>query len=172
VLTTGNPRTREEWARRVVAGCEGNTWGQAGAAEIWRLRTSADTARLAAAWRSLWFLRDSVLFETALAVARDNSAEMPARLHALAGLARLNRPIFDTWPADLLATRLDVRGRVVAVCVGRQMAGVPMSYAGTPLPEDWRQRLTSLGWALSNDTGQPAEIRSAGACVTRNSLYP
>jgi hypothetical protein len=165
IISTGTPAPHTEWAQQVIHTCGPDVWGRAAAAEINRLASSADTALLDKSWRTLHFLRDSVLIESALAVARAKNAAPTARLYALAGLFQMKNGRSATTIRELvLLFTAGVPAR--RSCVESVFGGVPVLSMGVRPAPDWREQITALGAALEHDSSETAAIRQAGACLS------
>jgi hypothetical protein len=165
VYVTGHPEPKTEWAHDVMPTCGFDRWARAVSAELRRLRTSSDTARLERTWFRIRTLRDTAVFTAALDIAADHEASIQARLYALAELAWLKEPRYDTKPADLVVS-FDSAHRARRICKGGMLAGGSFFYPAAPLPVDWKERIIALGSRLAGNPQEAPEIRSAATCLT------
>lgn len=165
VLQTGHPATHFQWATAVIHRCGADAVAAANVAALNRLRTSYDTAALAQVWNQLQYVRDARIYRAMMEIAQDPGASERARMKALVWLLRLRRP--DQFATlDEVTGGFDAEGNVRGGC-GRysRLAGTAPSEHGEPLPSNFEAEITELGRAVSSDTSQPLDVRTAARCA-------
>jgi hypothetical protein len=172
VIATGHPEPQDEWAWGVIHQC-GGSGGAAIAQGMAALRQSADLEALDRLTGQAQWLRDGHMFDTALDIAGDASASVPARVLAMRSLLyylRLEHPTNRGVPityGDMHATadpRTGVPRQGCASGVASSHASPPAAL-GDPLPPDYGARVEALGIQLSRDAAEPPEVRAAALCL-------
>ncbi len=160
VLRTGHPAPQLRRASQVAQRCR--EIGDAVAEAMNRHRTSTDTALLNAITSPMQTLRDGRVYQTALEIARDKNASVPARVFAIRALVWTLQPggainyadVADEWP--------DGRDRS---CVRN---GTPLHLRltrGEPIPSDYGAVINRFGVQTAADTSEPRAVRRAAFCA-------
>ena len=165
VLQTGHPAPRRQWAGAFMRQCGTDSLAEANVGALNRLRSTTDTSELEQVWNQLQYVRDARIYRTAVDIARDRSASVTARVDALLWLQRLRAPNQFATKADVTGG-FDAAGKVRGGC-GRftRLAGTASFYDGEAIPVGFVAEITELGRAMSSDTSEPLEVRTAARCA-------
>jgi hypothetical protein len=161
VIRTGHPAPHLRRAYERARYCP--NIGRAVAEAMNRSRTSNDTALLNAITSPMMNLRDGRVYETAMAVARDRSASVPARVFAIRALVWLLRPGVVIEYADLTDEPGDPEPRA---CI---RSGTPLHLRlsrGEPIPENYVEAIHRFGSDTQADPSEPRAIKRAAVCAT------
>jgi hypothetical protein len=127
-----------------------------------RARTATDTAFLDKLTFPLIDLRDGRVYETALSIAGDRRASVPARVFAFRALVWTLEPGGMIDYVDLVDERRDDRHRRC------NPAGAHLHWRptlGAPIPADYEALIHRLAEATVQDTSAMRQIRRAAACA-------
>jgi hypothetical protein len=167
-LRSGPPQADIAWAHQRVRVCGGERAGAAIAVRLARVRTVADLSQLQQEWVSTLLLRDSSLFSTAVDVASDVNASVPARVFAFRSLRTLLFPTEIAEYEDLIGGP-DERGWPQGRCYSARTTS-QMPFRGRPLPLNWEQIARDAAQRVLADRSQPLDVRTAAACVLRSRI--
>ncbi|HET7234310.1 MAG TPA: hypothetical protein VFJ16_30130 [Longimicrobium sp.] len=153
VLATGHPAPHTEWAIRVIPGC-GARGGQAVSAFLQRTRRATESGPLDRLVESVWGMRDSRIFATALSIAGDATSSEYARLQSIRILSSL-----VTANTHVSVDQIGKNPRVIEGITDVE----PTS--GDPLPGDYLATMASSLSRIVADPGATAELREAARFV-------
>ena len=161
VLRTGHPAPQRPWALSKILLC-GPEGGSALSQAMRDARASADTALHDALTAPASRFRDGTVFQAAVDVAEDVTADPVARVFAFRVLAWALRPNSEISYVDLTGTRCYGSGPSLHIVV----------FPGSPLPADYVERIHATTQAVLRLAGGPATVRRAAACVSMMTPVP
>jgi hypothetical protein len=164
VVTTGDPAEDEDAAWRALASCDGALRVTAYRAAMQRLRRTLDIDAAARAMRTLITLRDGQLFAQVMQTAGDPGATAHSRVMAFVALATVADPHAVASYLEFLGG-VDERGESTGSCARHLDRPVRFTPGPTPLPPDSLRQIRALRDRVRMDPGEPADVRSAAACV-------
>lgn len=160
VVETGHPAPHKRWAFDYVVIC-GRAGGSALASAIHRTRSVTDTAELEAITRAVRTFRDGAVFNTALDVAGDRSASVPARVIAFRTLLVTLSPGRSLSYANMTTVGM------IDSCLGRPRSLHDEVSEGAPLPPRYTELLRDTAARVRDDPTESAEVRQAARCAAR-----
>ncbi len=163
VLTTGNPRSRLEWAAQLISRCPGA--GATVAEALARRRTVQDTVLLDRITLGANSVRDRAMLDVGLSVLQDAEASVEARVYASRLLYWLLYPSAGVY----YGTLVDSDGDGSWPCIEFGASSHLELNQGTPLPADWRERVHTAASAPTRDVSVPAPVRQSAVCVALRS---
>lgn len=168
VIETGHPGVRTGWAWSVLPHCTVALRIRVLNAAMHDVRTSSDLHAIQRALMPAAWLHDRVLFERLLAIAGDRNASVTARVVAFVALASIR----DRWASPSYNSFIGgVEDHPAGVVIPRARCSRRIAHergfeAGlNPLPQDYKAQIIGLGVRVSEDRSEPADVRSAAACV-------
>jgi hypothetical protein len=162
VLTTGHPAPKTDWAFTIVGNC-GDEGIQALSAGILSMKSSLDTGILAGLSQQARYYHDGSIFASALTVAGDPSASIPARIYSLLTLQYIILPSSSNTYAEATSD-IDANGWPVCTRIIREQSGARVRPGITPLPADYEAQAQALTRQLRADASTPALVRAAASC--------
>ena len=164
VLATGVPAPKREWAQVIAPQCNVTDRQVALVAGVNRLRTSHDIRELEQVVESLVSFHDGQLFAAVLGLAGDNGASNEARIEAFVALKGLSSGLPGLRYADF-AAGISEDGIPLGRCGGFSDHKLPWTDGVTPLPADFKARITRVAGRVRRDTSLPGSVRGAAGCA-------
>ena len=167
VIEKGHPAHKQADALNTLLGC-GATGANATSAAIQASRTEQDTVVLRIFYDLVDGWRDAVVMQAALQVARDESAEAPARVFAIRHLLVLLRPSAQ-FAYGRLARSVSIpddtsSARSVTSCASGYASERGELHA-TPLPVDFAAQVTQALEQIKGAPSVPTTVRNAAGCT-------
>ncbi len=147
----------EDRTWQLILSC-GSGSGNALATAVRKLGAVSDTAMLSAALRTIAFFHDASVLEALRLLASDASATTEARATALHIMLLYARPELG------LSSMIVAVSRRSEVCFTTAHYGRPAPVVGTPLPDDYRERIRVTADEITRSGGTGA-VAAAARCV-------
>ncbi|MDQ6828637.1 MAG: hypothetical protein M3081_07195 [Gemmatimonadota bacterium] len=127
------------------------------------MRTSVDTGFLSNLRQQAGHLADGTIFASALSVAGDGSASIPARAFALLTLQSIVAPSSPSTYAEA-TSGFDPAGTPACSRITRLRTDAALRPGSTPLPADYVAQAHALAAKLQRDATVPLLVRAAAQC--------
>jgi hypothetical protein len=163
IITTGQPASWADFAFTYIGNCEGDGI-RALAAGILNMKSSVDTAFLASLRQQAGYYADGAIFASAMSVAADSAASVPARVFALLTLQSITSP---NSPFTYLEATSGISAAGDAACsrITRYTSDAWIKPGTTPLPADYEKQVSALAVKLYRDPTVPRLVRAASTCA-------